>query len=94
MEKEFRPRFEVLVRIGWAFNNEPRMKKTHLHLATRIRWNSFVKYLDWLLINNRAQCTVEDATEIYSLTDSGREMFEKLLKLAEETGTTRLVAVL
>ncbi|HEX7033525.1 MAG TPA: winged helix-turn-helix domain-containing protein [Nitrososphaera sp.] len=83
MRKTFKPNTEVLSRIAEAFGRNSSLKKTQLHLATRVRWDSFVNYLEWLTVNDYVRYSTVDG-ETYVLTDSGREMFEKLLKFVQE----------
>lgn len=91
MEKTFKPNIDVLVRIAEAFERNPSLKKTELHLASKVRWNSFVKYLDWLRICNYIRNDTKDEMKVYVLTDSGREMFDKLLKLARDIRSNKTV---
>ena len=93
-EKNFKPNIEVLARIAQAFDNKTSMKKTHLHLASKVRWNSFVKYLDWLQTNNYVQSITGEKDEIYVLTESGREMFVKLSSFLKEIESNRPALIL
>jgi predicted transcriptional regulator len=92
MVKEFVPNIEVLARIARAFDGNHSMKKTHLHLASKVRWNSFVKYLEWLRTNNYILYSVED--EIYVLTNSGREMFAKVLEFRQGIKSNTFAVIL
>ncbi|MGI0010479.1 MAG: winged helix-turn-helix domain-containing protein, partial [Nitrosopumilaceae archaeon] len=55
---------------------------THLYFVSRTNWSSFDRYLSWLQSNNYVECKM-DEEEKYQLTDTGREMFNLLLKFHE-----------
>jgi predicted transcriptional regulator len=75
----FKPNPEILARFAYAFLDNTSMKKTKLHLVSKVRWNSFVRYMDWLMSNDYVACRIEAERGTYVLTDKGREMFERLL---------------
>ncbi|WP_075055645.1 winged helix-turn-helix domain-containing protein [Nitrososphaera viennensis] len=74
--KSFDPDIRVLCRLAEAFSNAISLKKTHLHLASRLRWDLFNKYIEWLCANNY----VLTDGNTYCLTSSGKEMFAKCLE--------------
>ncbi|HSD05132.1 MAG TPA: winged helix-turn-helix domain-containing protein [Nitrosopumilaceae archaeon] len=80
VKREFRANIEVLSRIATAFSQNSSMKKTHLHLATRISWTSFMRYLEWLQSKNYMISKMDGKEEKYELTETGREMFGMLLQ--------------
>jgi len=82
-KKEFKANIEVLARIANTFAENSSMKKTQLHFVSRIRWSSFEKYLDWMIENNYLERKIEGKEENYQLTQSGREMFNMVLKFHE-----------
>lgn len=84
INKEFKLDFIVLERFANAFSVNTSMKKTHLHLVSRLRWDSFVKYLEWFQVNNYIENKVsQDDAGQYHLTENGREMFRRLLQFLE-----------
>lgn len=80
MDTQFRPDNEVLARFAEAFERYGSMKKTHLHLVSRIRWSSFERYLSWLKYNNFVEIRANVSDEVYTLTPTGKEMFDTFLK--------------
>jgi len=81
--KEFKLDIQVLKRFADAFYENHATKKTHLHLISRLRWDSFIKYLNWLQHNRYIECKDVNGVKLYLLTELGREMFGKLLKFLE-----------
>ncbi len=77
---EFKPHAQVLARIAEAFSQNNSIKKTHLHSASRTDWNSFEKYLNWLQNKNYIEHFNKNEFT-YRLTNSGRDMFNVVLKL-------------
>jgi len=83
LNREFKPSVEVLTRIAEAFSERISMKKTHIHFASRVSWNSYDRYLNWLE-NKKYVYSKSDGNECgYYLTQSGQEMFVMILKLKE-----------
>ncbi|MDC8452273.1 MAG: hypothetical protein KGH99_06530 [Thaumarchaeota archaeon] len=80
MSTEFKPHAQVLARIAEAFSQNNSIKKTHLHSASRTDWNSFEKYLNWLQSKNYIE-HFKNNEFTYRLTNSGRDMFNMVLKL-------------
>lgn len=80
---DLKPDVEILGRFASAFDANPSVKKTHLHMASRLRWDSFLKYLNWLQRNNHIKSDSEDGLEEFVLTKEGREMFSRLVKFLE-----------
>jgi predicted transcriptional regulator len=74
MKKEFKPNPNVLARMAEAFSQNGALRKTHLHFASRTDWNSFEKYLDWMISKNYVEYYNTDKYS-YHLTNRGREMF-------------------
>lgn len=91
MKGEFKPNIIVLIRIAEAFYENTHMKKTHIHSVSRIRWNSFVRYLIWLKSNNYLESMMHGKEELYKLTVTGREMFNMLLKFHEHLISTKTI---
>ena len=88
-KKEFRANILVLVRLANAFFENGSMKKTQLHFASRIRWNSFECYLRWLIGNKYLESRLDEREEKYHLTERGREMFNMLLKFYEHVRSSK-----
>jgi predicted transcriptional regulator len=83
IKTEFKPNTEVLVRLAQAFYENRSPKKTHLHFVSRTTWKSFLRYLNWLQSKNYMEYKIDDSKEQYQLTESGREMFELILKFKD-----------
>lgn len=80
MIKEFKPNTPVLARMAEVFLQNNIIKKTHLHFASRTDWNSFEKYLKWLLDKN--YIIHHGSNEhTYQLTTNGRDMFNMILNI-------------
>jgi predicted transcriptional regulator len=78
--KEFKPDVHVLARIAEALYQNNSIKKTNLHSISRTDWNSFEKYMVWLLARNYIVCHNDDEYR-YKLTDVGRNIFNTILML-------------
>lgn len=81
--KSFRPDMYVLSRLIVPFAEKGSLTKTHLHCASRIRWDSFERYLGWLQSNGYIECQNNEDIKTYMLTASGREMFRHLTRFRE-----------
>lgn len=68
----------VLNRFADAFRTQTYLNKTQLHLQSKLRWDLYNKYLNWLLYKEYVQCQVKDGIEQYSLTQTGEKMFNIL----------------
>ncbi len=82
-EKEFVPNLDVLWRLAEAFSANDSMKKTHIHFASRVSWNSYDRYLDWLRNRNYIERIPDKSEDRYELTERGREMVVAVLKFKE-----------
>ena len=80
LKVEFKPKAEILLRFAKAFYEMSSLKKTHLHLASRLRWDLFIIYLKWLQNNNYVKCVGISGIEIYELTSTGKLMFNSLFE--------------
>ena len=78
MDCTFNPNMKIIERFAEAFYNNGTMKKTHLHLVSRLRWDLFIKYLDWLESNDLIAYYSNGKNNNYALTDLGKETFDKL----------------
>ncbi|MGI0088549.1 MAG: winged helix-turn-helix domain-containing protein [Nitrosotalea sp.] len=94
VKQEFKSNVLVLERFANAFYSNTSMKKTHLHLASRLRWDSFNTYLEWLLSKNYVERFIDDGKEKYQLTEKGREMFSRLLEFLECVKLNKSINVL
>ncbi len=79
MPKRFRPDYEVLGRIGRAFMRNGSIEKKDLRLFSKISGAIFSRYMRWLESGNY----IHRKDEVYTLTEEGKQMFEKLLKFLE-----------
>ncbi|MGI0006747.1 MAG: winged helix-turn-helix domain-containing protein [Nitrosotalea sp.] len=90
---DLKPNVEVLGRFANAFDSNHSVKKTQLHLASRLRWDSFLRYLNWLQKNNHIASDSGDGSEEFHLTKDGREMFARLVKFLEYVKGNKSVAI-
>lgn len=90
---DLKPNIDVLGRFANAFDANPSMKKTQLHMASRLRWDSFLRYLDWLQKNNHISSDSEGRSEEFHPTKSGSEMFSKIMKFLEYVKSNKTVAL-
>ncbi len=77
------------MRLARAFYENRSLKKTYLHFVSRTSWSSFIKYLEWLKSKNYVERKTDGKDQLYQLTDSGKEMFDMVLKLHEHTIKTK-----
>jgi len=75
--------FLVLDRFAKLFYTDTHVKKTNLQLASKLRWDSFIRYLEWLSKKNFVDAQINEGTEIYFLTENGFNMFCKLSEFLE-----------
>lgn len=87
---EFKPNYHVLARLAEAFYENRSSKKTHLHFISRTTWRSFLRYLNWLQSKNYMECKADDSEKQYRLTESGREMFDLILKFKEHVNSSKV----
>jgi predicted transcriptional regulator len=69
----------ILERFAIAFREKTEINKTQLQLQSRLRWNSFNKYLQLLVDKEFLEYGKEGRVEIYSLTKQGRKFFSILV---------------
>ncbi|MDE1767068.1 MAG: hypothetical protein KGI27_12480 [Thaumarchaeota archaeon] len=79
MVKQFQPNQKILRRFVSIFYECGFVTKTHLHLASRLRWDLFTKYLEWLQSNNYVIYMPNGGIRTYVLTQAGIEMSQKLI---------------
>lgn len=91
MPQGFRSNIEVLARLAQAFYENQSLKKTYLHFVSRTTWKSFLRYLDWLQSKNYIECKIDGSEERYQLTESGREMFNMMLKFKEHVSSSKSI---
>jgi predicted transcriptional regulator len=92
MNEEFKPNTHVLTRLAEAFYENRSPKKTHLHFVSRTTWKSFLRYLDWLQSKNYVERKIDGSKkQQYRLTESGREMFDLILKFKEHVNLSKLL---
>lgn len=81
--ESFEPDNKVLVRIVHSFQNG-NTKKTQIQLDSKLRWDLFSKYWDWL---NRQDfiksIDIEKSKSDYILTPRGNELFSLFLQYYE-----------
>lgn len=84
VDTSFNSNIKVLERFAIAFSEHSSLKKTQLHLISKLRWDSFERYLEWFQIKDYVKYTNDmDDKGKYHVTENGREMFYRLLKLLE-----------
>lgn len=93
MSEEFKPNVEVLVRLAEAFHLQSVIKKTHLFSASRTNWHSFDRYLNYIKSRNYVEYKT-DKVEGYHLTETGREMFQTILKFREHLKSSKSIFIL
>ncbi len=81
----FDPDNKVLARIVNLFSDKSTVKKTQLQLASKLRWDLFSKYWDWLQEHDFIQCS--EHKNNYALTPRGNELFSLFLKYYEYVHT-------
>jgi len=86
----FKTNVQVLGRLAESFIENNSLKKTEMHLVSRLRWDSFVKYLDWMQKNGFIESQIDGRVRTYMLTPSGREMFNRLLDFVGCIQSTKL----
>jgi len=79
----FDPDSKVLVRIVNLFSDKSIVKKTQLQLASKLRWDLFSKYWEWLHTHDFIQCVDPTKKNDYALTPKGNEMFSLFIKYYE-----------
>ena len=79
----FDPDNKVLVRIVNLFSDKSTVKKTQLQLASKLRWDLFSKYWDWLQEHDFIQSIDCKNKNDYTLTSKGNELFSLFLKYYE-----------
>lgn len=60
------------------FDGNSPVRKTHLQAASRVRWDSFLKYLDWLKEHNYVEFSRDGKSDVYRLTYEGYTMQAEL----------------
>lgn len=70
----------VLARVGNSFRSSQTLKKTQVQLASRLRWDLFIRYWEWL--QDRDYVLALNKNE-FTLTPRGNEFFGALLKYYE-----------
>lgn len=82
-ESKFKPDYEVLSRFAESFEATFSMKKTHLHLVSRVNWHLFCRYLDWLTSMDYISVKNNAHGGIYVVTHEGKEMFRSVQKFKQ-----------
>lgn len=80
---KWKPNPVILVRLARAFYENESLKTSHLHSASRTRWTSFVKHMDWLKNKNYVEHKMDRNGNMHISTESGKKLFVKLLELQE-----------
>lgn len=63
----------ILGRFGAAFRTRSEITKTQLQLFTKLRWDSFNNYVEWLIYNEFLQYRKDGRNKIYFMTEYGRK---------------------
>lgn len=76
----FEPDNKVLLRFVDSFRKSEAVKKTQLQLASKLRWDLFSKYWEWLHSQDYIKCIdmIERKNE-FLLTPKGNELFNLFL---------------
>jgi len=90
-KRQFKIDIDVMARLSEAFSRKERLKKTHLHYASRTSWASLDRYLNWLQTNNMVKCTADGKKKEYQLTEHGKQMCNLVIKLKEHIKSTKLI---
>lgn len=81
-----RPDLYVLARfLDALFDNGQPMKKTNLQMRVGLNYPRFVEYLEWLVSHGFVKQTVEEGTELYSLSQQGVDAHHRLVDWIRET---------
>jgi len=81
MEKIFNPDNKVLERMIFSFYENRAVKKTQLQLASKLRWDLFSKYWEWMISEHYIKCeNPTDGKNDFVLTTEGIEMADQFLK--------------
>lgn len=67
---DFLPDMKVLERMACSFKEQNAVKKTQLQLASKLRWDLFSKYWDWL----QSKGFLQNNEDKFVLTPKGNEM--------------------
>ena len=90
-KRQFNVDMVVLVRLVETLSRQERVRKTHLHYASRTSWASLDRYLDWLQDNNMIKCIIHDSKKEYQLTELGRQMCALVMKLEEHLKSAKTI---
>jgi predicted transcriptional regulator len=81
-----RPDLYVLARfLDVLFDNAQPMKKTNLQMRVGLNYPRFVEYLGWLVSHGFVKQTVEEGTELYSLSQQGVDAHHRLVDWIRDT---------
>jgi predicted transcriptional regulator len=61
------------------FDTGESMKKTNLQMRVGLNYPRFVEYLDWLVSHGFVRMTMEEGTELYSLSPQGVDAHHRLV---------------
>jgi predicted transcriptional regulator len=81
-----RPDLYVLARfLDVLFDNAQPMKKTNLQMRVGLNYPRFVEYLGWMVSHGFVRQTVEEGTELYSLSQQGVDAHHRLVDWIRDT---------
>ena len=81
-----RPDLYVLARfLDILFESGQPMKKTNLQMRVGLNYPRFVEYLEWMVSHGFVKQTVEEGTELYSLSPQGVDAHHRLVDWIRDT---------
>lgn len=88
VEEMVRLNNDVLRRIAKGFEEKSELTMTEIHLTSRLRWDSFVSYFNFLQKNNHIASRNVGPKPKFYLTPRGQDMFENLHRFLDSLGET------
>lgn len=90
MIQDFNPDNKVLERLMTSLQYNRVVKKTHLQLASKLRWDLFSKYWEWMITEHYIKCeNPTDGKNNFMLTSEGTEMSKLFLRYYENINSQK-----
>ena len=90
MIQDFNPDNKVLERLMTSLQDNRVVKKTHLQLASKLRWDLFSKYWEWMITEHYIKCeNPTDGKNNFMLTSEGTEMSKLFLRYYENINSQK-----
>lgn len=87
--KRERSKWEVILDILKAVEEEKKVKKTRIMQKAYLDWRNFKRYFDFLLAEGFiAKCN--PTPEYYEITENGRNLSKRLKEVGEMLGSSRI----